>query len=153
MSTTSRCVCGCWTRTPSTPQYVLSNLQVQWWLKLGNTLMPMGRYTYLIYTSGNTWVWAFRCFFFCCCCLSLEHRAFVPLDIIENAHHSYDMIRDGVFPVANRTSLCCFVTASVRPLWSDSGDDCGVWRRTSRVFSTHHTAPLPSLPSCWHSHP
>lgn len=29
MSTTSRCVCGYWTHTPSTPQYVLSNLQVQ----------------------------------------------------------------------------------------------------------------------------
>ncbi|CAF95809.1 unnamed protein product [Tetraodon nigroviridis] len=60
---------------------------------------------------------------------------------------------DGVFVVANQTSLCFSVTASVGPLRSDSGDDCGVWGRTSRVFSSHHAAPLPSLPSCWHSHP
>lgn len=44
-----------------------------------------------------------------------------------------------------------FLTASVRPLWSDSGDDRGVRRRTSRVFSSHHAAPIPSLPSYWDS--
>ena len=53
--TTSRCVCGWWTPTPTTPRWCLSSRPVLWCWRRGDTSTAMAASTCHTYTCGNMW--------------------------------------------------------------------------------------------------